>query len=284
MDTTLVNRPGHPDQLDGAGNNIRRSRWRRYLAVLAPLLVLAAAVGAPAGAATDPAILTETQDLRTYYPNIEMVRDGYYLEGANAALNGQRSVLWFDLGRRGWFDQFNWGPEDNNSRCHFDRLRWRNSGLEYRMTRDSCGDVETEMSYVPSIRLMPREWTPGDEWRISGESDARFREDGDTVCRGTTTWTAEVLGWELLDANNGDYAIHLRSTQSTTWTSGRSSFGCAEGFETNWQEDYWLMPGLPIWGSADQTANSFKRSAGGNQDVDAGRWDVWFDGWQRLPR
>lgn len=257
-------------------------RGRRRLLALVVILAAAGGLAATAAAAatpTDPDILDSEQDLRSYYPNPRMARNDRYLEGFNyISGSARRSVLWFDWEGRGWFKQFNWGPEDPQSECHYDRLRWR-STLQYHVTHDSCGDVTSETSFSPPIQLMPRRWEPGTEWDRSGTSEVTHREDRRIACRGTMEWTANVLGWVEIDP--GVFAIHVRTDQVTTWTEGQSSTGCAAGFDTTWQEDYWLMPDLPVEGGGTQ--NAFKRSAGGNRDGGPDQWDVWFDTWKRLP-
>ncbi|MDG2112701.1 MAG: hypothetical protein P8N02_08835 [Actinomycetota bacterium] len=261
-----------------------RTHRRRGRATLLALVVLLAAGGyaastAAAATPTDPDILEERQDLRGYYPNPRMARQGQYLEGFNyISGEARRSVLWFDWQGRGWFNQYNWGPEDAQSECHYDRMRWR-STLRYFMTHDSCGDVIRETSFSPPIHLMPRRWRSGDEWERSGTSDVTHTEDGEVACEGTMDWTGKVLGWVEIDP--GVFAIHVTTDQVTTWTEGQSSTGCAAGFTTTWQEEYWLMPDLPVDGGG--TANAFKQSAGGNRDGGPDTWNVSFDIWKELP-
>jgi len=258
-------------------------RWRRsWLLLVAPILLTTAIVGAPAQAATDPEILTEKQDLRTYYPNVKRARRGWYLEGFNYISGSpQRSVLWFDWEGRGWFKQFNWGPEDPNSRCHYDQMRWRSSRMEYHRTHNGCGEVTHETSFSPGIRLMPRRWRAGDDWSESRTTAVTHREDGVVVCRGTMDYTSEVLGWVEVDPATSTWAIHVRTTQSTLWTEGHSSTGCSAGYTTDWEENYYLMPDMPAEGT-NKAYNGFKRSIGGN-DNNNFNWDVWFDTWTRLP-
>lgn len=254
--------------------------WRRVLAVLIAAVLLTAtfATSTNAQERSNPE-LQEEQDLRDYYPNRDMVDDEMYLEGYNYISGvAQRSVLWFEEGRRGRFKQYNSAPDDPKSTCHYDELRWR-SVLRYHVTMDSCGEVERMTEYSPGITLMPRDWEDGDSWRARGTSDVTHREDGDIVCRGETSWRADVLGWEEIAP--GVFGIHVKSQQTTEWTEGHSPSGCSAGFTTRWQEDYYLMPDLPVAGGG--TANAFKRSLGGNLDVGAGSWDVWFDYWAPLP-
>ena len=135
-----------------------------------------------------------------------------------------------------------------------------------------------ETVHSPAITVMPQYWKGG-PWSASGSSNVNQIENGTTVCAGVTTWQASVLGWEEIAPLV--QAIHVRWTQTIAWTDGQSPSGCAAGFTTNWQEDYYLLPNLPKDGGG--TAKAMKRSVGGNQDMPADRWDVWFDKWKRLP-
>jgi hypothetical protein len=221
------------------------------------------------------------EDLKSYYPNTAVVSDGVYLVGFNhVSGSAQRSGLWFELKSGGRFKQYNSAPDDPNTKCHFDKLRWRGEVLRYSKTQDSCGGIKRETKFSPSIRLMPRYWAPGEDWSLSGTSKVTHLEDGDVKCRGLNEWTATVEGW--VEIAPDVQAIHVSSVQKTTWTEGQSSTGCAAGFTTDWQEDYYLMPDMAVVGGG--TANSFKRSTGGNQFPDStDRWDVWFDFWTPLP-
>lgn len=258
-----------------------RHIWRRMVAVGIGAVLLMAAFATSTGAQenSNPELGAE-QDLRDYYPNRDMVDGDMYLEGYNYISGAaQRSVLWFEEGRRGRFKQYNSAPDDPKATCHYDELRWTRV-LRYHVTMDSCGDVERRTKYSPGIALMPRDWEDGDTWKARGTSDATHSEDGDVVCRGETSWSAEVFGW--VEVAPGVFGIHVQSLQTTDWTEGHSSSGCSAGFTTSWKEDYYLVPGLPVAGGG--TANAFKRSLGGNLDVGVGRWDVWFDYWAPLPR
>lgn len=251
----------------------RPIRWhRRVVIVLTVLATLSASV--PTASAQS------REDLRSYYPNLAMVDSGRYLEGYNyISGTAQRSVLWFERGSRGRFKQYNWSPTDAQATCHWDELQWRRGRLQYNTTHDGCGAVERETNYSPGVELMPRRWTPGQDWRRTGTSEVTHSEDGVVVCRGTTAWEASVEGW--VEIHTGVDAIHVRSRQTTTWTDGQSASGCAAGYTTEWQEDYYLMPDLPVDGGG--TAPAFKRSVGGNLAGGPDRWDVWFDRWAELP-
>jgi len=250
-----------------------RTKYSRVISVTLVFLLILTITGVGSARAG------HREDLRSYYPNKSLVRDGMYLEGFNyVSGKAERSVLWFELGRRGRFKQYNSAPDSPTAECHYDQMRWRKGVLRYSMTHDSCESVERETEFSPGIVLMPRRWTPGTVWSRSGTSDVTHREDGQVVCRGVNEWEATVLGWEEIAP--GVEGIHVRSIQSTRWTDGQSSTGCSAGFTTDWQEDYYLIPELPVRGG--DTAKAFKRSVGGNLNGN-GRWDVWFDSWSQMP-
>jgi hypothetical protein len=251
-----------------------RRRIRRLTAVVLALAAVFSVI-TPTNATAQ-----ESENLRSYYPNIEQVRDGNYLEGFNH-ISGepQRSVLWFQERSRGRFRQFNWAPDDAQATCHWDQLRWRRGILQYQITQDACSDVKRRIRYQPGITLMPETWDPGSTWERSGSSRVTYTENGDVVCRGTNRWTATVNG--LMNLTDDVEAIHVTSRQSTEWTEGQSSSGCSAGFTTEWQEDYYLIPEVPVAGGG--TAPAFKRSQGGNLQGGGDQWDVWFDSWQPLP-
>ncbi len=237
-------------------------------------VLLVASLGTGAGA--QPA----QENLRSHYPNIDQIRAGNYLEGFNY-VSGEpaRSVLWFEERSRNRFRQYNSAPDDPQTRCHWDQLKWHRGILRYQVTQNACGDVTRRVRYRPAIRLMPEVWTPGGDWTRTGTSGVTYSENGTVVCRGDNEWVATVEGY--VDIAPGVQAIHVRSRQTTTWTEGQSSAGCAAGFTTEWQEDYYLLPDLPVTGGG--TAPAFKRSVGGNLAGGPDRWDVWFDSWEPLP-
>lgn len=221
-----------------------------------------------------------TEDLRAYYPNDQLVNQRWYLDGFNYVSGSpQRSVLWFELLNNDRFKQYNSGPEDAKKRCHWDLLQWQSQRLVYSTTQDSCGSHSLETIHSPAIPIMPRYWKGG-PWSASGTSGVSQIENGTKVCAGSTTWQATILGWEEIAPSV--QAIHVRSVQTIKWTEGQSPTGCAAGFTTNWQEDYYLVANLPKTGGG--TAKAMKRSVGGNQDMPADRWDVWFDSWRKLPK
>lgn len=248
---------------------------RRLVAASTAVVVIT--LGLPSTGAAQ----TESIDLKAHYPNVEMVRSGHYLEGYNY-ISGEprRSVLWFEEMSRGRFRQYNWGPEDPRGDCHYDQFRWRRQTMQYQRTVDDCFGVRQEVRFRPAIKVMPRSWTPGETWVEVGTSDVTFTEDGVVTCRGTMDWRGEILGY--VDVAPGVQGIHIRTTQTTTWTEGRSDAGCAAGFVTPWEENYYLIPDMPVLGT-DQTAPAFKRSIGGNLAGGPDRWDVWFDVWAPLP-
>lgn len=246
-----------------------------------------------------------TVDLSQYYPN-KPVASTQYLEGFNYKFNPKlRSVLWFEQvtnsSRVDGFRMYNSGPEDPNSRCNFDALNWtydttRKSSspamLRYTQTRNSCSvsltKPVTDIVYSPGVSFIPRFWNDAAPWSITGSSTATYKEGTTTSslttkCVGTNRWKAEIIGREIIDAPTGLSAIHWRSTQTTTWTSGSGSTysGCQPGAVTRWQEDYYLVDNLPT--STGGVAKGLKRSFGGNLDSNFPNWDVWMDKWQPRP-
>ena len=135
-----------------------------------------------------------------------------------------------------------------------------------------------ETVFSPAITLMPRTWN-NNAWSANGKSSVSQIENNTIVCTGTNPWQANVIGRE--EIASGVQAIHVRSKQTIRWTSGRSSSGCAAGYTTNWQEDYYLLSNLPK--DSGGTAKAMKRTIGGNKDVPSDRWDIWFDLWKTLP-
>lgn len=248
---------------------------RRLTAALIAAVVLT--LGLPSTSAAQ----VDRIDLKSHYPNLELVRAGHYLEGNNyISGEARRSVLWFEELSRNRFRQYNWGPEDARADCHFDQFRWQRQTMRYQRTVDDCFGVRQVVKFKPAIRVMPRYWAPGETWTDNGVSEVTFTEDGVVTCRGTMAWRADVLGYT--EVAPGVQGIHIRSTQTTAWTEGSSDAGCAAGFVTPWEENYYLIPDMPIWGD-DGTTSGFKRSVGGNLAGGPDRWDVWFDAWTPLP-
>lgn len=234
---------------------------RPAMRALAAALLLTAAIAVPAQAAA-PAT-----DLRAYYPN-ELVNQDRYLEGWNYVTGApQWAVLWFETMNNGAFKQYNSAPEDVQARCHWDLLQW-SAKLTYSQTHHECGGRNADTLFSPAITIMPKSWN-GKPWTASGLSKTTQRENGVVVATGTNTWRADVLGWEVISP--GLSAIHVRSSQTTTW---------ANGSVTRWQEDYYLAT-VPTVGGG--TAKAMKRHVGGNLDIASDRWDVWFDRWETLP-
>lgn len=139
------------------------------------------------------------------------------------------------------------------------------------------GNMETQFAYDN----LPCSWTR------SGVSSAVYKEgttyDNATVkCTGTNSWIAQIHGYEQVAP--GVTGIHWSTIQTTTWTSGSgSSTGCGVGQTTRWREDYWTHPNMPVWGSPGLSWQALKRSKGGNFDVPAARWDIWFDAYIAMP-
>lgn len=234
-------------------------------------------------------------NLAEYYPNSLQISKGDYLNGKNyiAGHMGERNVLWFeqtkDSDTQTTYKVYNYGPEDlQNGRCNYDVLRWSRptaklSGrLQYLETTNTCpGKPATNITYSPGITFLPYTWD-GQPWSLAGRSEAIYKESGVEKCRGTNSWKAEVLGKQEIYPNTGVMGIHWRTTQTTEWKSGSSSYsGCRTGQKTNWQEDYYLVDNLPVIGGL--TAKGLKRSVGGNKDVNYPNWDILFDSWTQLP-
>lgn len=232
---------------------------------VARALLAALAIGL-ATVSASPA-LGGSVDLRSYYPNEQTVSQHYYLEGWNYVTGTpQRAVLWFETLDNGKFKQFNSAPEDAQARCHWDLLQW-SAKLTYSQTHHECVGRNADTLFSPAITLMPKFWN-GLPWTAKGISKTIQTENGVIVATGTNVWRADVLGWETVAP--GLRAIHIRSSQNTTW---------ADGSVTHWQEDYYLAI-VPKAG--DGTTKAMKRHVGGNLDVPSDRWDVWFDQWEAL--
>ncbi|MBI1863598.1 hypothetical protein HYS03_00055 [Candidatus Woesebacteria bacterium] len=221
-------------------------------------------------------------DLRSYYPNYQMYQK-YYLEGFNYVNgNKQRAVIWFEPQDKWSFRLYNYAPEDPNSRCHYDQLSWWDDGfLRYVKTHNECpGTTSNEIVYDPPIIFLPRYWSEKKPWSLNNQSNATYYENGQQVCTGVNNYTGSVIGWEEIAP--GVKAIHWRTTQTTNWKTGNIQGRCYAGYTTNWQEDYWLIPSMPKQGG--ESANALKRTKGGNLDVQADSWDIWFDYWKPLPK
>lgn len=223
----------------------------------------------------------ESTDLAAMYPNLNAYATQYltghnYLPGPNPA----PAVLWFENVDGTTFRQHNWGPPEP---CHSDYLSWWSDGyLRYVKTVDACPGTNpaTTIDYGTTgspIIYLPRVWDGG-AWSRSGSSPAVYSLGTATACTGTNAWTATILGWE--DMAPGERGLHFRSVQTTSWVTGAVPGGCAAGYATHWQEDYWLVADLP--GPAGPTPG-LKRTKGGNLDNGAGSWDIWFDRWTPLP-
>jgi len=214
--------------------------------------------------------------LADYYPGTST---GTYLIGYNYVSQPPSvTVLWNDRQDADTFRQHNWGPYQ---RCHTDQLSWWaevDGYLRYVSTTDTCTPGQsTAIIYSIPIIFLPRTWS-GSYWSLTGTSSATYVINGITRCTGTTAWKAEILGLETIAPN--EVGLHWRTTQTTTWATGDVTGGCWAGAITHWQEDYWFVNDLP---GPNGPAKGLKRTKGGNLDVDAGRWDIWFDRWAALP-
>lgn len=249
---------------------------RNQFAIVAGLLILGGLVyivASHAGGAP----------LSGYYPNSGRYKSGYYLEGKNYA-NPQtpsRSVLWFQAQNDGSFRQYNSAPYDT---CHWDQLSWKTGTLVYSKTHDQCGSNNNDTVYSPGVKFMPNSWTAGQNWSVNGSSATTYYNHGVVACQGINTWNSKVIGWEQISP--GVQGLHIQNNQSTAWTKGSDPSGCAAGYTTKWQENFYLIAGLPVQGltSGDY---GLKREVGGNIDSynSTGKWDydVWFDSWNKLP-
>ncbi len=233
---------------------------KKVTAIIAMLVLI--------GSLTSPASAKGVRiDLEDIYPNMEMVDDGFYLEGFNYVSGSPaRSVLWFEDMGSGVWRQYNSGPESPTSRCHFDEFEW-DKKLTYFSTVHSCDGVTAVTLYPEGIDLMPRRWRAGREWDRSGVTSVVHMIDGVITGTGFNYWQAHIDANQV-EIHPGVFAVHVVSTQHTEWDNG---------WVTDWQEDYYLIENLPVEGGG--TAPAFKRSVGGNATGD-GNWDVWFDVWQ----
>src|SRR5262249_23472908 len=148
--------------------------------------------------------------------------------------------------------------------------------LRYVKTVDTCTNslVVTDFSVAPII-FLPQSWDGVTPWRLDGSAPVTHSVDGLILCTGTTVWLAQILGWEQL--THLDHAIHWRTTQLPTWTTGAGD--CPAGTAVHWQEDYWLTAALP---SPAGPAKGLKRANGGSLDSASGNWDVWMNTWVSL--
>ena len=220
--------------------------------------------------------------LSNYYPDQNRYQAGYYLNG-NSYADPQHpvwSVLWFQSQGGGAFKQFNSAPYDQ---CHWDLLAWTSVGLTYTKTHDQCGSNNNEVVFSPGITYMPQSWN-STNWMITGSSKTTYYNSGRLVCSGTNSWSSKIIGWEQMAPNVR--GLHVQNNQQISWTYGKDPSGCATGYTTKWQENFYLVDSLPIAASTT-TDKALKRIVGGNLDNynKTGHWDydVWFDAWQKLP-
>lgn len=221
--------------------------------------------------------------MSNYYANTNRYKAGYYLDGNNYAnpTAPSKSVLWFETAGKTGFKQYNSSPYD---RCHYDLLNWTNTEQQYTQTVDLCGTNNNKTEYSPGISYMPKYWDDTQTWSKSGTSATTYTNHGVITCKGNNVWDSKVVGW--VDLTPTQKAIQLQNNQVTTWTSGSDPSGCKAGFTTKWQENFYLIPNLPINGTGDFDF-ALKRSVGGNIDTYnlTKKWDydVWFDSWKKLP-
>lgn len=185
-------------------------------------------------------------DLRAVYPGPVATIEGWNYSSSPPAY----SALHFTTYPPGtWFRQSN-----SADGCHWDGFEW-GSVLRYYSTHHECDGVEEDTLYNPPITVMPATWD-GQRWLRSDTSMVTTFVDNEPVCGGLNEWTAEVHGLEQITP--GEWAVHVSSTQTTTWDRGP----CAP-WVTEWREDYYFT-------------DRMRRSVGGNLDGSF-RWDVWFD-------
>ncbi len=244
---------------------------RKVLGLLSISLLLTLGT-TPATASTSP--------LSSYYPNVSRYRAGYYLQGENYAnpASPSASVLWFQTQSDGSFRQYNSTPLQT---CHWDQLSWKTGSLVYTETRDQCAGNDNETDYVPGIKFMPND--VGRNWTASGTSAVIYYDKGQVACKGTNTWTSKFMG--LVALTPTQQAVWVQNNQLTHWYSGADPSGCAAGFSTRWQENFYLAPGMQVQGST-RTDYGLVREVGGNVDGHnaTGLWDcdVWFNTWAMI--
>jgi hypothetical protein len=230
-------------------------------------------------------------DLKSYYPNTQLY-ENYYLEGMNHRdpnAAPTRSVLWFEVtGDNGdSFRLYNSGPEEVQNRCNWDQLSWVGDFLTYAQTHNGCNGDNKDVIYSSPIRFLPRYWDDTTTWTYNGSSPISTTTlSGDPGCTGTNSYTGEILGYS--EVQPGVQAIHWRSTQSVAWATGNDAPYCVANSTTNWVENYYLIPNLPVENFQGLTsAPALIRTVGGNSDTYTNSglwdWDVWFSRWTLLP-
>ncbi len=251
---------------------------------------IAAAVGAlslafgaaPAGSSEQPI------NLKNAFPNYQMTRQGYFLDGINEfdqdeKGNPKRSVLAFKHLGNGKFEMYNSLPPED---CHTDYYQWKKDYLNYSETSDECSDNDNRVILSPGIGFMPRVWFPSMKWEMSGTSQEVHIDHGEVACVGILKWKSEVVGRE--EVRDGLYAVHTQTNQETTWTYGTREFGCPAGEKQRWQENFFVNVenGLQVSDST-KSASGLIKSEGGNLDNHnkTGDWDwsVNFYSWTNSP-
>ncbi len=265
---------------------IRRLNWKRIVPVLA-IIGLAGGFLVYQSFATS-GLIRPVYDLKSYYPNNKLYTT-QYLEGNNYITEQpSRSVLWFERQDQYTFKMYNAAPQNSDRRCNYDILSWwPDKTLRYSQTVSECQNgKENKIVYDASspIVLLPSTWKQGSPWKVTSKTSARYyeKENGKYVlkCTGTNNYVSEILGIEKVTPN--EEAIRWRTTQTTSWGSGKVEGKCYQGYRTRWQENYWLSDTLKAQGGG--TTKGLRRTQGGNLEVATGRWDIWFDGWAVLPK
>ncbi len=225
-------------------------------------------------------------DFSRFYPNTGMYKTKY-LNGNNYVTTpASWAVLWFgDIKSTGQYKMYNSNPAGSDARCNWDQFAWTRTSLQYSRTRNTCGTTNSDIQYSPAIAYLPRTWD-GKAFKKSGTSVATYFESGRLKCAGTNSWIAEISA-DPVELSSGVMATHVRSTQTTSWSSGPGSktTGCKPGEKSRYQENLYFVTDLPIYGSQN-VAPGLKRSVGGSLDFYAQRgwdWDIWFDNWKQLP-
>ena len=227
-------------------------------------------------------------NLKNAFPNYQMTRQGYFLDGINKFEKDKegkpkRSVLAFKHLGNGKFEMYNSLPPED---CHTDYYQWKKDYLSYSETSDQCEDNDKQVILSPGIGFMPKIWSASREWMMSGTSKEIHIDHGKIVCTGILKWSSKVLGRE--EVRDGLYAVHTQTNQETVWTSGTPEFDCPAGEKQQWQENFYVNVdnNLPVSGSIKPESGLVK-SEGGNltNHNKTGDWDwsVNFYSWTSNP-
>ncbi len=277
------NRDAQGKFTSGSGGTkvIKKLNFSRFL----PIVVVVSLVGG-FFVLRSFAAFVPVYDLKSYYPNPQLSTKEY-LEGNNYVTGSpQRSVLWFEQQDQYTFKMYNAAPQNADRRCNYDVLSWwPDSTLRYSETYNDCGSyTANKIVYDSPIIFLPAKWDSRSPWQLSGQTTAKYYEKnlaGNLIlkCTGTTNYVAKIYGLEKVTPNES--AIRWRTTQTTYWQTGNVPGRCTQGYTTRWQEDYWLTDTLKTASGAG--ASGLRRTKGGNLDVPTATWDVWYDGWSKLP-